>query len=60
MEYSANSKEKIDPHYFHKIFLNIYFNFGRVDENSKYYDIRDEVGKKILDYRLVKIKCQLK
>ena len=34
--------------------------FGTVEENSKYYDIRDEVGKKIIDYRLIKIKCQLK
>ena len=44
----------------HKIGISSTVNFGRVDENSKYYDIRDEVGKKILDYRLVKIKCQLK
>ena len=35
--------------------------FGRfINENSKIYDIRDKVGKKILDYRLIKIKCQLK
>ena len=35
-------------------------NFGSVDENTKVYDMKEEVGKKILDYRLVKIKCQLK
>ena len=35
--------------------------FGRSNnENSKVYDVRDKVGKKILDYRLIKIKCQLK
>ena len=36
--------------------------FGRNNNNefSKIYDIRDKVGKKILDYRLIKIKCQLK
>jgi hypothetical protein len=35
---------------------------GRNNNNefSKIYDIRDKVGKKILDYRLIKIKCQLK
>ena len=35
-------------------------NFGTVEEFSKYYDMKDEVGKSILDYRLTKIKCQLK
>ena len=35
-------------------------NFGSVEENTKFYDMKEEVGKKILDYRLVKIKCQLK
>lgn len=35
-------------------------NFGRVDENSRYYDVRDEVEKKIIDYELSTIKCQLK
>lgn len=35
-------------------------NFGTVLENSKYHDVRDEVGKAILDYRLTKIKCQIK
>ena len=34
--------------------------YGKVEENSKYYDVRDEVGKSLLDYRLVKIKCQIK
>ena len=34
--------------------------FGKVEEFSKYYDVKDEVGKSILDYRLTKIKCQLK
>ena len=35
--------------------------FGRSNnENSKIYDVRDKVGRKILDYRLIKIKCQLK
>jgi hypothetical protein len=34
--------------------------YGKVGENSKYYDMREELGKKILDYRLIKIKCQLK
>ena len=34
--------------------------FGSVDENTKDYDMIEELGKKILDYRLVKIKCQLK
>lgn len=34
--------------------------FGRVDENSKTYDISKEPGKKILDYRISKIKCQTK
>ena len=40
--------------------INSTIIFGRVDENSKYYDVRDEVGRKILDYRLIKIRCQLK
>ena len=35
-------------------------NYGTVEESSKYYDVKDEVGKSILDYRLTKIKCQLK
>ena len=43
-----------------KLGISSAVNYGRVDENSKYYDIRDELGKKILDYRVAKIKCQLK
>ncbi len=34
--------------------------YGRVEENSKYYDVKDEVGKSLLDYRITKIKCQVK
>ena len=44
----------------HKLGILSTCNYGRVEENSKYYDIRDEVGKNILDYRITKIKCQLK
>ena len=43
-----------------ELFIKSTCNFGSVDENTKIYDMRDEVGKKILDYKLVKIKCQLK
>ena len=35
-------------------------NYGKVEENSNYYDMRNEVGKNILNYRITKIKCQLK
>ena len=35
-------------------------NFGSTDETSKCYDIRNEVGKKIIHYKLSKIKCQIK
>ena len=34
--------------------------FGTEFEFTQSYDMVEEVGKKILDYRLVKIKCQLK
>ena len=34
--------------------------FGKKEENQKIHDIRDTVGKSILDYRLIKIKCQIK
>ena len=34
--------------------------YGKYEENSKIYDIREAVGKSILDYSLIKIKCQLK
>jgi len=34
--------------------------YGKIDENSKYYDVRDEVGKSILDYKITKIICQIK
>lgn len=35
-------------------------NYGLENENSKCYDMREKVGNKMLDYRLTKIKCQLK
>ena len=34
--------------------------YGKREENSKIHDIRNVVGKSILDYRLIKIKCQIK
>ena len=43
-----------------KLGIHCTCNFGSVDENSIYYDVRQEVDKKMLDYKLVKIKCQLK
>ena len=34
--------------------------YGKNEENSIIHDIKDVVGKSILDYSLIKIKCQLK
>ena len=34
--------------------------FGKKEIDSKTYDVRDIVGKEILDYQLIKIKCQIK
>ena len=40
--------------------INYTFNYGKVDNNSQYYDVYDKVGKSIINYRISKIKCQLK
>ena len=34
--------------------------YGKVESHSKNYNIIDIVGKNILDYRITKIKCQIK
>ena len=44
----------------HKLGILSTCNYGKVEENSNYYDMRNEVGKNILNYRITKIKCQLK
>ena len=43
-------------------FLGIYTtcNFGKTDNNSKCYDVYNEVGKNLINYKLLKIKCQIK
>jgi len=42
--------------------LQIYSSciYGKMKEGAKFYDIKNNVGSKILDYRLHKIRCQLK
>ena len=35
-------------------------NYGTVEESSKYYDMKEILGEKLIDYRLTKIKCFLK
>ena len=35
-------------------------NYGNADESSKFYDVKDITGTNLFDYRLTKIKCQLK
>ena len=34
--------------------------YGKVESDSKNYNIRDILGKNILDYRITKIRCQIK
>ena len=34
--------------------------FGRTYDDSKLYDMRDEVGRNMIDYQLIEIKCQIK
>ena len=44
----------------HRLGITSTCNYGKVEEKSEYHDMRDKVGKNILDYRISKIKCQLK
>ena len=44
----------------YKMPITISCNYGTVGENSKHYNVYDSLKEKILDYKLTKIKCQLK
>ena len=35
-------------------------NYGYADESSKFYDVKNIAGTNLFDYRITKIKCQLK
>ena len=45
---------------YNKLGINYTFNYGKVDKNTQYYDVYDKVGKSLINYRITKIKCQLK
>ena len=35
-------------------------NYGTVFDENEYHDIKDKLGNNLLDYKITKIRCQLK